>query len=95
MPTCNVVLTEHHERVIETLVRSGRYQDAGEVLRDGLRLIEEREAQDAAGLAVLQAAARTGFNDLDQGRYRDIRDDELEQFMAGLGSRAAERAAPR
>ncbi len=30
----NVVLTEHQERVIEGLVRSGRYQDASDVLRE-------------------------------------------------------------
>ena len=92
MPTRNVVLTDHHERVIETLVGSGRYQNASEVLREGLRLIEEREAREAARLAALQEAARVGFADLDDGRYRDLRDDELEDFMSGLGRRASERA---
>jgi antitoxin ParD1/3/4 len=32
MPTCNVVLTKREESLIEALVRSGRYQNAGEVL---------------------------------------------------------------
>jgi antitoxin ParD1/3/4 len=45
MPTRNVVMTEHHESVIEALVSSGRYQNASEVLREGLRLVEAREAQ--------------------------------------------------
>ncbi len=40
MPTRNVVLPPHHESVFESLVKSGRYQNASEVLREGLRLIE-------------------------------------------------------
>ena len=50
MPTRNVVLTEHQEKLIDGLVRSGRYQNASEVLREGLRLVESREARDAARL---------------------------------------------
>lgn len=57
MPTRNVVLTEHQEGLIETLVRSGRYQNASEVLREGLRLIERRESEDAAKLTALREAA--------------------------------------
>lgn len=92
MPTRNVVLTAHHESVIEGLVSSGRYQNASEVLREGLRLIEEREAREAAKLEALKAAAHLGFADLDQGRYRDLQDDELEGFVAGLGRRSSDRA---
>jgi len=44
MPTRNLVLTDHQHQVIESLVGSGRYQNASEVLRDGLRLVEQREA---------------------------------------------------
>ena len=50
MPTKNVVLTERQEALIESLVRSGRYQNAGEVLDDGLRLVEQREAEEAGKL---------------------------------------------
>jgi len=35
MATRNVVLTDHHEKVIDGLVKSGRYQNASEVMRDG------------------------------------------------------------
>ena len=52
MPTRNVVLTERQEELLEALVKSGRYQNASEVLRDGLRLVEHREAEDA-GTAIL------------------------------------------
>jgi antitoxin ParD1/3/4 len=91
MPTRNVVLTAHHESVIETLVGSGRYQNASEVLREGLRLIEEREAREAAKLKALQEAAQVGIADLDQGRYRDLQDDELEGLIRSLGVQAGDR----
>ncbi|KKX31821.1 type II toxin-antitoxin system ParD family antitoxin [Rhizobium sp. LC145] len=91
MPTRNVVLTGHHEEIIERLVTSGRYQNASEVLREGLRLIEQREDREAAKLAALQEAARVGFSDLDEGRFVNITDDGLEDFIAGLGRDAEAR----
>jgi antitoxin ParD1/3/4 len=87
MPTRNVVLTAHHESLIEALVSTGRYQNASEVLREGLRLVE---AQDAARLEALRAMAEAGFADLDQGKYRALGDDELEEFVADLGRRAGQ-----
>jgi len=36
MPTRNVVLTDHQANMVEQLVASGRYQNASEVLREGL-----------------------------------------------------------
>src|ERR1700745_3104023 len=91
MPTRNVVLTARHETLIESLVIAGRYQNASEVLREGLRLIEEREAREAAKLRALQEAARTGFADLDESRHRDVADDELEDYVAALGRDAGRR----
>lgn len=39
----NVLLSKHFEDFVESKVKSGRYQDAGEVIRAGLRLLEENE----------------------------------------------------
>jgi len=91
MPTRNVVLTEHHESIISELVGAGRYQNASEVLRDGLRLIEQRDSREAARLKALQAAALVGFADLDDGRYRDVPDDNLSAVIKDLGRRAGEK----
>ena len=57
MPTRNVVLTNHQTDLIKTLVSSGRYQNASEVLREGIRLIEKQEAEDNARIASLREAA--------------------------------------
>jgi antitoxin ParD1/3/4 len=90
MPTRNVVLTDHQHEVIDTLVRSGRYQNASEVMREGLRLIEQRESEDAIKLEALHRAAQVGWDHLEAGRYRDIGDDGLEDFVGQLGARAGE-----
>lgn len=85
MPTRNVVLTGHHEEIIDRLVKSGRYQNASEVLREGLRLIELRDARETARLEALRSAAHAGFADLDEGRFVDIADDELDGVIGELG----------
>ena len=56
MPTRNVVLTEQQADLVETLVGSGRYQNASEVLRDGLRLLQRRDAEEKAKLEALRGA---------------------------------------
>ena len=94
MPTRNVVLSEHQHELVETLVQSGRYQNASEVLREGLRLIEKRERTEEGKLQILEQAARQGWADVAVGRYADIADDQLEDFVGQLGRRAARLAKP-
>jgi antitoxin ParD1/3/4 len=92
MPTRNVVLSEHQQQLVESLVQSGRYQNASEVLRDGLRLVEERDRRENAKLKALRQAARKGWADVSAGRYTDVADDELEDFVGQLGRRASQAA---
>ena len=88
MPTRNVVLTEQQERFIETLVESGRYQNASEVLRDGLRLVEQREVEEAAKLEVLREAARVGVAALDRGDFKEFETiEELQSYLNNLSER--------
>lgn len=70
MPTRNVLLTEHQAEFVERLVASGRYQNASEVLREGLRLVETQEAEAKARLKYLREAAQLGVADIEAGRYR-------------------------
>jgi len=93
MPTRNVVLTARQENLLETLVKSGRYQNASEVLRDGLRLVEQREAEDAGKLKALRAAARTGAGALDRGEFKEFEDiDELQTYLNNLSEKIISRA---
>ena len=89
MPTRNVVLTERQEALIETLVRSGRYQNASEVMRDGLRLVETREAEAAAKLTALRDAVDTGAAVIERGDYREFsRMDDLAAHLDAVAQQA-------
>ncbi len=69
MPTRNVVLTDPQARFVEQLVESGRYQNASEVLREGLRLVQQRERSYAARLEALRDAVAGGVGDIEGGHY--------------------------
>ena len=73
-------------------MQSGRYQNASEILREGLRLIEERERIGEAELKALKQAARQGWADVAAGRFADVADDQLEDFVGQLDRCAAQRA---
>lgn len=94
MATRNVVLSKHQHELVESLVESGRYQNASEVLREGFRLLERQEAEDAARLAVLREAVNVGWSQVAAGRFDDVADDELDDYLGQLGTGSAA-AAPR
>ncbi|HEX4077971.1 MAG TPA: type II toxin-antitoxin system ParD family antitoxin [Rhizomicrobium sp.] len=92
MPTRNVVLTEQQEKLVERLVSSGRYQNASEVLRDGLRLIGSRDAEEKAHIRALREAARIGIADIEEGRFRTFDSPSaLRRHLASLADQATER----
>ena len=62
---------KHFEGLIQTLIESGRYATASEIMREGLRLVEEREQQREARLAALRAEVQKG---LDSGPAEEVGD---------------------
>lgn len=91
MPTRNVVLTDHQAMVVEQLVSSGRYQNASEVLREGLRLVEQREAEDAYRLELLQSVVMVGLADIEAGRFKTF--DSAESLRSHLKTISAKAIA--
>ena len=65
------------EEVVDRLVASGRYNSKSEVLREGVRLVEEREKH----LEALDAALARGLADIEAGRVKPAREvfDELRK----------------
>ena len=84
MPTRNVVLTDRQEAFINELLESGRYQNASEVLREGLRLLEDRAERQAAEIARIRAGVLEGMAQAETG-----------DFAEGSGDEAIERALER
>jgi antitoxin ParD1/3/4 len=100
MPTRNINLTDHLDRFIEAEVGSGRYGNASEVVREGLRLIERRKQEERAKLKWLRGAVREGLDQIDRGegvqfdsigdlgRHIDRIGEEASVALAGKGERA-------
>ena len=90
MPTRNVNLTEHLDSFIEVGINSGRFSNASEVVREGLRLLEQREQEDKAKIEWLRAAAKEGFADIERGDYVTLRSgQEIDDFIDQLGVEAS------
>ena len=85
MPTRNVVLTEQQASLVETLVRSGRYQNASEVLRDGLRLLQRREDEEQAKLEALRSALDEAEAAVGAGDLSDYSPSLLEEIAGQDG----------
>ena len=93
MPTRNVNLTDRYDQFVEEQVASGLFKNASEVMRAGLRLLEQHEREEQEKLATLRALAEEGFEELDQGRGIVLNSPEdLSEFIGGLGRRVANQA---
>jgi antitoxin ParD1/3/4 len=70
------------ESFVAKLVETGRYNSKSEVLREGIRLIQEREAR----LAVLDQALARGIEDAEAGRAKPLADvvARLERKYEGM-----------
>jgi len=62
---------------------------ASDAPRKGLHLVEQRERFESLKRKALKNAARLGWADVSAGRYVDVPDDQLEDFIGQLGLRAA------
>jgi len=58
------------EKFVDTLVEKGRYNSKSEVIREGIRLVQDRETR----LAALHAEIEIGMADLKAGRVHDAKD---------------------
>lgn len=89
MATINVALSQSELELVESPVDSGSYPNASEVLRAGLRLLERAHTEEQAKVAVLRQAVELGWSDLSLGRFDDVDEGCVDEFVGQLGVRAA------
>lgn len=82
----NVSLTKELEGLVEQKVKTGLYSSASEVIREGLRLLQQRDDLREVKLRSLRAEIQKGIDDLEAGRYRDG-----EEVMAEIKERLLKR----
>ena len=61
MPT-SVALGSHFEEFVKSRLATGRYNNVSEVIRDGLRLLEDQEQLRQLKLDALQVEIRRGID---------------------------------
>ncbi len=78
-------LTPKLEKYVKAKIDNGLYNNASEVVREALRLMQEHEALRRLKRERLRKAIAKGEADLASGRFTDIRDDDdLAEFFARL-----------
>jgi antitoxin ParD1/3/4 len=81
----NVSLTPELERFVQERVQSGEYASSSELVRDALRLVQERELQRQERIAKLEnlrALIEEGHNDFESGRV--FRYDSRQEAVADI-----------
>jgi antitoxin ParD1/3/4 len=90
MPTRNINLTDRYDHFVDELVTSGRFSNASEVMRAGLRLLEGQAREETEKLALLRCFASEGFSELDQGQGIVMEgEQQLAEFIGQIGCHAA------
>jgi antitoxin ParD1/3/4 len=85
----NVSLTPELEQLVNKKVKTGMYQTASEVIREGLRLLKERDER----MARLRADIRTGFDAIDRGEYDDYDERTTKHLAEDIKKRGRQRLA--
>jgi antitoxin ParD1/3/4 len=86
MPTQNVDLSEQQAEYVRAHVADGRSQDASEVVRAGLRLLEESEAAIRFRAERFKKLAEDGFDAIDRGEFEVITESSLDGFMQSVSA---------
>ena len=77
MKTTSVALGPHFEDFIQASIISGRYNNASEVVRSGLRLLEDQEQR----IAALRSAIEEGMNS------SIVEDFDSQEFLQQMKAR--------
>lgn len=85
----NVSLTPELEQLVNDKVKTGMYQTASEVIREGLRLLRERDQR----LEALRRDIRAGFEAAERGEYTDFDESNIGELAERVKARGRRRLA--
>lgn len=88
MATHQVNLPDQLDDFVRRSVQQGQYADPSEVVRAGLRLLQQQDAQNAEKVKVLQKLATESFSSIDRGEFFDVSVEGLDVFLDGISSQA-------
>jgi antitoxin ParD1/3/4 len=83
IPTQNVNLSDQQADFIRQSVGNGRFRNVSEVVRAGLRLLEQQKQIDRLKLRTLRRISKQAFDEIDRGDFELA--DDLDGFMARFG----------
>jgi antitoxin ParD1/3/4 len=86
MPTRNINLTPEQNDFIEEVLNRGEYTNASEAVRDAIRALQQRRAQDALKLERLRLSIQAGASAIERGDYDDVDDAALDSYLDALAA---------
>src|SRR5580700_10057060 len=86
MPTRNINLTPEQDAFVEELLEAGEYGNASEAMRDAVRALKQRRAEEALKLDKLRVAIKQGTAALKRGDYTDVEDEDLDARLDDLAT---------
>lgn len=85
----NISLTSELEQLVHDKVRTGMYQTASEVIREGLRLLRERDQR----VESLRQDLRAGFDAVERGEFTDYDATNIQELSTRIKSQGRKRLA--
>jgi len=89
----NVSLTPQLEALVNEKVKSGRYGSASEVVREALRLLDERDQLQAARLSQLRSDVKAGLDQLNAKKGVRIKSDDLSDMASRIKKNGRQKQA--
>ena len=89
----NVSLTTELEKYVSAKVESGMYHSASEVIREGLRLLKEKDEIHNRKLEELRREIQVGTDQADLGQVKPLNDELVEDIKARGRKRLAARGS--
>lgn len=89
----NVSLTPQLEKLVQEKVASGLYNSASEVVREALRLLEDKDRLRRLRFEELKKQVAAGVDALDRGDYIELDEQGMKEYLEDVNKRGRERLA--